>query len=1167
MGCCAGPERVAGPGGAGDRAGLELRIARSARDRYAFAGLAASTSGDAIVVDSAGAAAIATAMAPGDGARRERIAVEVAALGLLHELGHRAIGAERRAGSVDGGPIARALATASTKLGAEPVIATLTAFEQAFPPSQVYRGEIDAQAWLARTGTPVPAREAALEELVLTWVALRNPAAMPYRELLDDSPLVETPYPKLVDALRGADVPIGDPAREARAPARALIERLLEPARAAPQSLAAQLRWIRSNWGDWLAAGDLASIEVELSRLDEVEAGSFLSHRHSAPDGITVGGGWRGGVLASVDEPEAFSDDRDWMAELVLVAKSTYVWLAQLSRQHGRGIWRLDQVPDEELDELRARGFTGLWLIGIWERSQASREIKQRRGNPDAMASAYSVSDYRIADELGGEAAWRDLRDRAAARGLRLAADMVPNHMALDSPWVVERPDLFISSPYPPFEAYRYEGPDLSRDDRVVLQIEDHYWDSSDAAVTFRRVDRASGETRYVYHGNDGTSFPWNDTAQLDYLRAEVREAVIGQVLEVARRFPVIRFDAAMVLAKRHVQRLWYPLPGQEAGIPSRTAAALPADEFERRMPLEFWREVVDRVATEAPDTLLLAEAFWLLEGYFVRSLGMHRVYNSAFMHMLRDERNGEYQQVIRETVAFDARILGRYVNFMSNPDERSAIDQFGRDDKYVGVATLLATLPGLPMFGHGQVEGYTERYGMEFRRPMRDETPDEGLVARHRRDIFPLLHQRWRFAGASSFRLLTAREGDVEVSDVFAYANEAESAPVGAEERRSLVVYLNRYPRADVRIEGVASALGLDGTPDAFVILHDHRSGLDHLRELADLRAQGLRLSMDGYRCFVFLAFEIVSGPGWRELAWRIGLEGVSDAHAARRRLVDEPLQEAVRALFVDPLVAAVLAPASVHASFGVRAPAEAPASIEPRSVRALDADAEPATRGGDLDSTLARLAMASGSRRDTGLVAMALTDALERLGRGRRDLLSAAVAGWLVADAVGTVAAGDTASSTLEAYDAWQVGAALGMRARALGQADGAAWRIVELARALLAIAPGSLVDVAEADGVAWSWLEDDGVRAASGWNEWQGRRYVRREAWDELLAAVVARDRLVAAAPDEVIRAAARRLEGRMAAAGYEVTLGDDAPIRDHQSAGEDAPPPADRATERG
>ena len=167
-------------------------------------------------------------------------------------------------------------------------------------------------------------------------------------------------------------------------------------------------------------------------------------------------------------------------------------------------------------------------------------------------------------------------------------------------------------------------------------------------------------------------------------------------------------------------------------------------------------------------------------------------------------------------------------------------------------------------MFGHGQVEGYAEQYGMEFRRPMRDETPDEGLIARHRRDIFPLLHQRWRFAGASGFRLLTAREGGAEVTDVFAYANHAERVPRGATDGRSLVVFLNRYPRAHVRIEGVADALDLRGDPDAFLILHDQRSGLDYLRAATDLHARGLELVLDGYRCFVFLGFEVVTGPGW---------------------------------------------------------------------------------------------------------------------------------------------------------------------------------------------------------------------------------------------------------------------------------------------------------------
>ena len=123
-------------------------------------------------------------------------------------------------------------------------------------------------------------------------------------------------------------------------------------------------------------------------------------------------------------------------------------------------------------------------------------------------------------------------------------------------------------------------------------------------------------------------------------------------------------------------------------------------------MPIEFWREVVDRVAQEAPDTLLLAEAFWLMEGYFVRTLGMHRVYNSAFMNLLRNEDNAKYRLIMKNTLEFDPEILKRYVNFMNNPDERTAVDQFGKGDKYFGIAAVMATLPGLPMFGHGQMEG-----------------------------------------------------------------------------------------------------------------------------------------------------------------------------------------------------------------------------------------------------------------------------------------------------------------------------------------------------------------------------------------------------------------------------------------------------------------------------
>ena len=139
---------------------------------------------------------------------------------------------------------------------------------------------------------------------------------------------------------------------------------------------------------------------------------------------------------------------------------------------------------------------------------------------------------------------------------------MVPNHVGIDGKWVIEHPDWFVQLPYSPFPVYTFDGPNLTDVPGVGIYLEDHYYSKSDASVVFQRRNFDTGEVRYIYHGNDGTSMPWNDTAQLNYLLAEVREAVIQTVLHVARMFPIIRFDAAMTLAKRHYQRLWFPEPG-----------------------------------------------------------------------------------------------------------------------------------------------------------------------------------------------------------------------------------------------------------------------------------------------------------------------------------------------------------------------------------------------------------------------------------------------------------------------------------------------------------------------------------------------------------------------------------------------------------------------------
>ena len=556
---------------------------------------------------------------------------------------------------------------------------------------------------------------------------------------------------------------------------------LCMPARLYPDSLLDQIQYIIREWSAMLPEYFVNLLKSSMDYINEEQKDHGFG---GAPGPIPVVD-----FSSEINEYEAFSSDSNWMPCVVMIAKSTLVWLDQLSKQYKRPITSLDQIPDEELDLMQHRGITALWLIGLWQRSEASKTIKHLCGNPDAVASAYSLKDYDISPDIGGWEAVENLRVRCRRRGIRLASDMVPNHTGIDGNWVYEHPDYFISQSYSPFPSYTYNGPDLSHNPDWEVKLEDHYYNRTDAAVTFRMRNRHTGETRYVFHGNDGTTMPWNDTAQLDYLNPVTREAVIQKILHVARNFPIIRFDAAMTLAKRHIERLWYPKPGTGGDIAGRAEHSMDEREFNRRIPEEFWREVVDRVAKDVPDTLLLAEAFWMMEGYFVRTLGMHRVYNSAFMNMLKNQENQKYRDSIKKTLEFEPEILKRYVNFMNNPDEDTAIAQFGSDDRYFGVATLLATLPGLPMIGHGQIEGYREKYGMEYQRAYFDEKPNGWLIDQHERRIFPLLRKRYLFANVDNFNIYDCYGPNGVEESVYAFVN-------GSGNERTLVLVNNRYER-----------------------------------------------------------------------------------------------------------------------------------------------------------------------------------------------------------------------------------------------------------------------------------------------------------------------------------------------------------------------------------
>ena len=1157
---------------------MEFHIARALREQLGADELLFSYTGNVVFANVAASRRLAANMTalrtrqrgttPATDPEAVVHAGQLFAMGLIDELSHAMVDRYRR--ELDPSVMAEALRFFSAREGAKQFDALLLAFTEHFPNTAILRGKITAQQWLAGSTDGKPHRESAFEELLLLWLANQNPAFQRFCELFSDKDLRRRgAYQDLTAHLDEffATRPPFSPEM------KTLIAALKAPMLAAPDSLSGQLDYIRIHWQPYLGEG-MARALLAIDTLREEEIAIWMQFH--PPSGkwrppLEAGGGREGflgdeyrgfdefyeDVLdaegnvigrrrkryahdyqAPLNEYEAFSTDQQWMPTVVLIAKSTYVWLEQLSKKYGRHIQRLDQIPTEELQLLKDRGMTALWLIGLWERSRASQTIKRLRGQADAVASAYSLMDYRIADDIGGNAAYEVLRERASSVGLRLASDMVPNHMGLDSNWVIEHPEWFLRRDHSPFPSYSFEGPDLSTDPRVEIKIEDHYYDQTDAAVVYRLRYRDSGNrTEFIYHGNDGTTFAWNDTAQLDYSQHAVREHVIQVILQVARQFPIIRFDAAMVLAKRHVQRLWFPLPGVGGSIPSRAENAMTQDDFERLMPNEFWREVVDRVQQEVPNTLLLAEAFWLLEGYFVRTLGMHRVYNSAFMVMLRDEENAKYRSYLKKTIEFDPDILKRYVNFMSNPDERTAIDQFGTGDKYFGVATMMATIPGLPMFAHGQIEGFTEKYGMEYKQARMDEWPNDDLVARHQREIAPLLKRRALFAESEHFVLYDfwTDHGTVD-ENVFAYSNRLGN-------QRALILYNNAYASTrgtvhlsaadmnkatgELRQRSLKDALALPWQHDVFVAYRDTARNLEFLRRASDIDHHGLAVDLRGYQYMVLLEWRELRATEqqpWDRLCDALQGSGVYNLDEALTQLRLRPLSEALRRAVGQDALAPF---ATLAESYGAGSSAtSAQPDAELRSVLQPLVNAghavherwaelehrNPADTRNAFEKKLLSLAEAA-------IRHVSRPGASEHTYLSQHQLWTQIIAAIMVCSLPG----GDSV------FDSLQLRATMAEIFSQSGFSGQDAWRASARVRLALlhSCRPGSA-------SAAEFWSDPD-AQWLAGVNEYQGVRFLNREATEQLLAWLDLADRVNGTVVSDGQPTSARVLEN-LNRAGY-------------------------------
>ena len=326
----------------------DFRLARAARTRYRLADLTlaadlatARTIAARVNAQRGTSPSEAGSEPPTGGGAEPLTAGQLHAAGLLVAVLGRIV--DRYRAEADPTAIAAADDWLRARLGNQPTLAAVAAFAAEFP---------------ARLSIPEPADPStAIAQLLLLASLDENAAVDPFRELVDLRAVREgQALGAVADELEAffAERPGFGPE------GRSLVELLRQPAAAAPGSLADQLRWIREHWAglcggliDDLLDRLLVALDVLAEERQAADRAWFAAHDAGAGGPAEV-------YQYDVGEEERFSPDRDWMPSLVLIDKSTYVWLDQLSRRYAREIRTLDAIPDEELDRLAGWGISGL---------------------------------------------------------------------------------------------------------------------------------------------------------------------------------------------------------------------------------------------------------------------------------------------------------------------------------------------------------------------------------------------------------------------------------------------------------------------------------------------------------------------------------------------------------------------------------------------------------------------------------------------------------------------------------------------------------------------------------------------------------------------------------------------------------------------------------------
>ncbi len=357
-----------------------------------------------------------------------------------------------------------------------------------------------------------------------------------------------------------------------------------------------------------------------------------------------------------------------------LLEINTFLFMTRM-RQKYDAQTTLGTVPRREWEELAAKGFALIWLMGVWERSPGSREcalsengLRKAYGtalpgwtDSDVKGSPYAVHSYRLDKSLGSEQDLLQLKYTLNELGMGLILDFIPNHTALDHPWVQSNPEMFIQGTVQ----------DLAQDPTLFFE---------------------TGSGTIFAHGRDPHFPAWQDTAQINYFSSSARAALLRELKRIARYADGVRCDMSMLVLNEVFEKTWGTYIHGHVQ-PER----------------EFWADAIQEVKGACPAFLFTAEAYWDLE-YSLQQLGFDYTYDKRLYDLMLNTSTRE----IRRHLLGDMNYQKKCIRFIENHDEPRAAAVFGKE-RSCAAAVIMATIPGLHLFHEGQLEGNTLRVPVQL--------------------------------------------------------------------------------------------------------------------------------------------------------------------------------------------------------------------------------------------------------------------------------------------------------------------------------------------------------------------------------------------------------------------------------------------------------------------